>query len=76
MFLVENAIVFIPLIVVLLILLILYISWKRSKLVEIDHTAMQKSFKKRHGKHDRRTGVERRSGKDRRSGEERRVFSD
>jgi hypothetical protein len=76
MFSIENAIVFIPLIVVLLIFLVLCAIWKRSKVVDVDHTAMFKPFNKRQGEYDRRRGIERRSGKDRRKGRERRIFSD
>ena len=75
MFLVENAIVFIPLTVVLLIVLILYCFWKRSKVVEIDHVSVYKSLNQQLD-NDRRSGVDRRGGKDRRSGKDRRIFSD
>jgi hypothetical protein len=76
MILVENAIALIPLVVVFLILLILCAFWKKSKVVETDHMALQKYFKQRCGERDRRSGVERRSGQDRRNGKERRIFSD
>ena len=75
MFFVENVIVFIPLTVVLLIVLILYFFWKRSKVVEIDHVSVYKSLNQQLD-NDRRSGVDRRSGKDRRRGKDRRIFSD
>ena len=75
MFSIENAIVFIPIIVVLMILLVLCAIWKGSKVVDIDHTAMFKTFKTRQEEYDRRSGIDRRSGKDRRRGRERRIFS-
>ena len=74
MFFVENAIVFIPLTVVLLIVLILYSFWKRSKVVEIDHLSVYKSLNHQLD-NDRRSGVDRRSGEDRRRGKDRRIFS-
>ena len=75
MFIVENAIIFIPLAVVLLIVLILYLFWKRSKVVEIDHLSAYRSLNQKLD-NDRRSGVDRRTGKDRRRGKDRRIFSD